>query len=349
MAKDATTVITAIRDMHQEGFIAAALSRLGWKVSLRATDLHSLSKYIAENPDCLVVASDDFKGIEKIAVRNRILLRGLSQALISGAVVSPISDSELHHLMNSISQGSSEYSVKFPKIETTVFTVASLGRNVGTTIVAINLASEIALQGRSVLLVDCHSAHPSISSYLVLHGLREKIIDTESGFSATEIASAERLLELSERASDFEVVVIDLGELLLSERTTVSGRLSDVLSTWALKSSQRLHIVSDQRDSGNSEFLHRLHTLSRVAEVSYIDRVMKVNEITNKREILQLKKRSEDELGIPTFIYPYDRRAIQAIRRDQRPLAQTAAKSVLRAEMQSHLQACENRMQLKVR
>jgi ABC-type phosphate/phosphonate transport system substrate-binding protein len=76
---------------------------------------------------------------------------------------------------------------------------------------------------------------------------------------------------------------------------------------------------------------------------------MKLSEITNKREILQLKKSSEDELGIPTFIYPYDRRAIQAIRRDQRPLAQTAAKSVLRAEMQSHLQACENRVQLKAR
>ena len=349
MAKDATTVITAIRDMHQEGFIAAALSRLGWKVSLRATDLDSLSKQIAENPECLVVASDDFKGVEKIEVRNRILLRGLSQALVSGAVVSPVSDSELHHLMNSISQGSSEKSVKYPKIETSVITVASLGRNVGTTTVAINLASEIALQGRSVLLVDCHSAHPSISSYLVLYGLREKIIDSEFGFSATEIAGSERLLELSELASDFDVVVIDLGELLLSERTTVGGRLSDVLSTWALKSSQRLHIVSNVSDLGNQELLRRLHALNKVAEVSYIDRVIKLSEITNKREILRLKKSSEDELGISTFIYPYDRKAMQAIRRDQRPLAQIAAKSVLRAEIQSHLQACENRVHLKAR
>jgi hypothetical protein len=347
MAKDATTVITAIRDMHQEGFIAAALSRLGWKVSLRATDLVSLSKYIAENPDCFILASDDFKGIEKIEVRNRILLRGLSQALVSGAVASPVSDSELHHLMTSISRSNSEKSVNYPKIEASVLTVASLGRNVGTTAVAINLASEIALQGGSVLLVDCHSAHPSISSYLVLHGLREKIIETEFGFSATEIASTERLLELNERASGFDVVVIDLGELLLSERTTVGGRLGDVLTTWALKSSQRLHIVSNLNHPGNDELARRLQILSKVAEVPYIDRVMKLSEITNKREVLQLKKSSEDELGIPTFIYPYDRRAMQAMRRDQRPFAQTAAKSVLRAEIQSHFQACEKPVRLK--
>lgn len=349
MAKDAAKVITAIRDMHQEGFIAAALSRLGWKVALRATDINSLCSYIAENPECLVVASDDFKGIEKIEVRNQILLRGLSQALVSGGIVSPVSDSELHHLMNSISKGNREKSMKLPKIETSVFTVASLGRNVGTTIVAINLASEIVVLGRSVLLVDCHSAHPSISTYLGLHGLREKIIETEFGFSATEIASTERLLEISERASNYDVVVIDLGELQLSERTTVGNRLSDVLSTWALKSSQRLHIVSDHRNTGNVDFLRRLQALSKVAEVSYIDRVMKLSEITNKREILQLKKSSEDELAIPTFIYPYDRRAMQAIRRDQRPLERTATKSVLRAEIQNHLQACENQVHLKAR
>jgi hypothetical protein len=110
-----------------------------------------------------------------------------------------------------------------------------------------------------------------------------------------------------------------------------------------------LHIVSNLSNPGNDEIARRLQELSKVAEVSYIDRVMKLSEITNKREILQLKKSSEDEIGIPTFIYPYDRRALQAIRRDQRPLAQTAAKSVLRAEIQSHLQACENRVQLKAR
>ena len=349
MVNEQRAVITAIRDMHQEGFIAAALSRLGWKVSLRATDLTSLSNYVAENPECLIVASDDFKGIEKMEVRNRILLRGISQAIIRGGIASPVSDSELHHLMNSISHSSSESSVKYPKIESNVYTVASIGRNVGTTVFAINLAAELALQEHSVLLIDCHSAHPSISSYLVLHGLREKIIDTDFGFSAAEIAGTERILELSELASHFDVVVIDLGELLLSERTTVGGRLNDVLSTWALKSSQRLHIVSDMCNMRNDECFRRLKALDKVAEVSYVDCVVKLCEITNKREILQLKKSSEDELGIPTFIYPYDRRAMKAIRRDQRPLAQTAAKSVLRAEIQNHLQACENRVQLKAR
>jgi MinD-like ATPase involved in chromosome partitioning or flagellar assembly len=349
MANGESAVVTAIRDMHQEGFIAAALSRLGWKVSMRATDLYSLSKYVAENPEILIVASDDFKGIEKIEARNLILLRGLSQALISGAVVSPVSDSELHHLMNSIYRSSTEKSVKYPKIETSVFTIASLGRNVGTTFVAINLAAEIALQERSVLLVDCHSTHPSISSYLSLHGLKEKIMETEFGFSATEISSTERILQVTELASQFDVVVIDLGELLLSEQTSVGGRLSDVLSTWALRSSKRLHLVSDSIFPDNDECFRRLQVLRKVSEVSYIDRVVMFREIMNKREILLLKKSSEDRLGIPVFIYPYDRRAIQAIRRDHSPLAHTAAKSLLRAEIQSHLQACENRVQLKAR
>ena len=144
-------------------------------------------------------------------------------------------------------------------------------------------------------------------------------------------------------------MVIDLGELLLSERTTVGSRLGDVLTTWALKSTQRLHLVSNLNHPGNEESFRKLQTLSKVAEVPYIDRVVIVNEITSKREVLQLKKSSEDELGISTFIYPYDRRAMQAIRRDQRPLAQIATKSVLRAEIQSHLQACEKRVQLKAR
>lgn len=335
--------------MHQEGFIAASLSRLGWKVSFRATDLASLSKYVEGNPECVIVASDDFRGVDKVEARNRILLRGHSQPLLMGAIQSPTSDSELHHLLNSISQGAAEKRLDYPKMETAVYTVSSLGRNVGTTTVALNFAAEFALQNRSVLLIDCHLARPSISSYLVLHGLREKIVETEFGFSVTEIASTERIQTLAEQAVDFDVVIIDLGELFVTERTTIGGRFSDVISTWALKSSQRLHIVSDFGFPCNGDLLLRLQNLKKVAEISYIDRVVKLSDITNKREILHFQKSSKEELGIPSFIYPYDRRAIQAIRRDQRPLAHTAAKSVLRGEIQNHLQACENRVQLNAR
>jgi hypothetical protein len=86
-----------------------------------------------------------------------------------------------------------------------------------------------------------------------------------------------------------------------------------------------------------------------VAEISYIDRVIRLNEIESKRDIHQHKKNSEEELGIPTFVYPYDRRAVQAFRREQRPLAEIAVKSVLRGEIQNHLQACEKRVQFKAR
>lgn len=349
MGSEQRSVITAIRDMDREGSIAAALSRLGWRVTYRATDLGSLSKYVSENPDFVIVASDDFRGIDKLGARNRIILRGLSQPLVAGAVESPTSDSELHHLMSSISQGTVEKFISYPKIETAVYTVASLGRNVGATTIALNFAAELAAQGKSLLLIDCHTAHPSISSYLSLHGLREKIIETEFGFSATEAVGIEKISELTTLASNFDAVVIDLGELLVSERTTVGSRVNDVLTTWALKSSVRLHIVSDLRAPVNDELRRRLVSLSKVAEISYIDRVIQLSEITNKRDIHLHKKSSEEELGIPSFIYPYDRRTIQAIRRDQRPLAQIAAKSVLRGEIQKHLQACEKRVQFKAR
>lgn len=349
MASNQAGVITAIRDMQQEGFIAAALSRLEWKVVYRATDASSLVKFLTTNPDCLVLASDDFKGIENLKARDLILLRGLSQPLIVGAVESPSSDSELHHLMHSFSQGDAEKRVEYQKIKTSVYTVASLGRNVGTTFVAINLATEIAQQNRSVLLIDSHPANPCISRYLALHDLREKVIETDFGFSVTEIASTERIQELTELASEFDVVVIDLGELQLNELTTVGGRLSDVLTTWALKSSERLHFVSDIRIHSNRDLKSKLQFLSKVAEIPYIDRVVKLSEISSKREIAQFQKCSEAEIGIPAFIYPYDRRATQALWREQRPLLLSATKSTLRAQIQNHLQACENRVQLKAR
>lgn len=349
MASNQLEVVTAIRDMHQEGFIAASLSRLGWKVSYRATDVTSLQEFLTENPDCITVASDDFRGVDTLRSQHLITLRGLAQPLVTGAIQSPVSDAELQHLMNSITQNPDKKVATYPKIDSQVIVLASIGRNVGTTVIATNFAAELALSSRSVLLIDCHAEHPSISSSLSIHGIWERIVESEFGFSATEVADVERIEEVSNLASQYECVVIDLGELRLNSRTSVGNRLPDVLTTWSLKSSERLHLVTDQRLNLNSDVLKLIGTLRTIAEIPYVDRIVKLTETLPKREMDQYKKCSEDELGIQTYIYPHDRRAAQAIRRDPRPLIKTAAKSLLRGQIQSHLGACENRVQSRGR
>lgn len=331
-------VATAIADTQQESRIATSLHRLGWRVVERAIDIGAIERAQTHYPTLRVVASDDFRGIERISLKDLILLRGKGERILSGSVAFPHADHELHLLLQSHESNLQTLQTFITPIRTQTHLVASIGRNFGTTTTAINFAAEYAARGENVLLVDAHLGNPSIARTFEMHAIDRTSSTTPYGFSIAEVSTRSRLDQVTSESAAFDRIIIDAGELTIDERTTVGRRFSDYLWAWVLQSSDALHLLTENSQHHLKEVKAQSVLIPTIAEINYVDLAIICKSIHSRKELDRLAQSSQHFTQIPTVTFPLDNRALSILQHDSTPLLFSAPKSTLRRAIQNHIE-----------
>ncbi len=336
--------VTGISNTEQEGFIAASLKRIGWEVVFRATSIEALRRYLDANPDVQLLLSDDFKGIGDFLDLNPIIFRGHSHSSLGVGIDLPNSDHELVQILqDSILQRQGQ-PVRLPPYAGNLFAFSSIGRGIGTTTIAFNVAQEIALSGSSVLLIDGNFFHPQVAHLYSLNGLTKAIKVTEFGFSATEIASLERLHAIIADLGRFDYVIVDLGEFLISEQTLGGRRIGDIFLTWTLQSCTQLNLILPSDDLQLDQIPNKLAFARSIAPSPHIDLIVAASEAIGKRDREKIQHEVREATGLDSFIYPRDMRSLDLVKKASGTLATSAPKSLLRLELITHLAGYQRRI-----
>jgi DNA-binding transcriptional MerR regulator len=252
MDSDVKLVVTAIRDMEQEGFIAASLRRSGWKVIYRATSVTGLREKLNENPTALLLSSDDFGDISEIHQGPVIQLRGRSHPLAASSPLNPQSDLELAEIIRA--QASTIQSRHISATSAKVIAISSIGGRTGATIAAITIAEQIAQAGRKVLLVDGNRLHPKIAHHFQEHNIRGEIKETQYGFSISEVTDIQSLNLMASQANHFQSIILDMGST--SAARDGGQRVADLALTWAINS-QASEIITARDDDFSLDQIKR--------------------------------------------------------------------------------------------
>jgi hypothetical protein len=325
MADASKLVITAIRDMNQEGFIAAALQRGGWKVIYRATSLLALKGKLPELPGALILSSDDFGNIEAGQGNRVISLRGRSQPTVSQSQLDPKSDFELEEIIRSHS--SHIVSMHVPATTAKVTTIASIGGRSGATTIAISTASYLSQRGLAVLLVEGNRIYPKIAAHFRLHNVREEMTRTEFGFSIREVAELHNLHSLSQEANSFDEIVLDIGPATFAEES--GRRVEDLLSTWSNNSRASILVTArDDEKSKNeiSQYIQRQRSQRQSLDLTIL---LLPTKLLSRREQQRLIGERSDFHGVPVDILSRDNRAIEKMEQSHSTLTHTSPKSPL--------------------
>jgi hypothetical protein len=339
--------ITAIRDMKQEGFIAASLQRLGWKVLYRATSIDGLLQQIDEKSDLLIVASDDFRGIERIHEASLIKIRGDAHGVDSPSKLDPRSEHELQKILQTYLHDLQNTGAQLQPFPGKILAFASIGRSVGTSTIALNLAQEIYLQEEATLLVDANFSHPTFARYFDLHGITRISKVSSFGFSVAEIAQIDDLNRLNERSPEFDCLLVDMGQLQISQRTAIGRRLEDCVTSWVLQSMASLHIVTRDNVDDFKELSSALSEIRGIAPLAPIHHIITLNEVLSRREREKRAQTAREITGIEVTLLSRDRKSLERAAAQRSTLAESAPKSLLRNEMVIHLDECGRRGNLR--
>ena len=275
------TVITAISSSDVEGFVAGNLFAQGWSVVFRAIDCDSLDRYISANPDiakgALLLFASDLPGISpaKVAeisgrVRQSIGFRSANHGSTELANLQeiPTAATDLVSLVRGY--------VRAPMLRTQVQTfrqqrkshvvaIGSAGSHTGCTVIAMNLAMELAVLEKATLLIEANFRAPSIAPYLAMRNIKSegnwKTIAPQLSVMEIDQESSQQIEEIMNRATtEFEYVIIDLGSISgLSNRLT-DRRWTSTMTTWCCDFADELMVISRADQLGH-------HRLNQVIEL----------------------------------------------------------------------------------
>ncbi len=256
-------VITAINDPEFEAMVAGTLFSHGWSVIFRALDVDSLQKFLTATPETkpfLIFSSD-------MAELDSTLLASLSPCLDraigflashqseakAGYLARPRDEIELLAMIRSPHRAPMVRSTSIHQTPSRCRMIALAGVNhgEGVTTTAINLAIELTLTGKRVLLVDANHEVPAVATILgERHANKDVLRDVSPALQIFEIthqnsSSAVELILSAGPHVDF--ILIDLGLISFSEPLSLDRRWESVFSTWILESADDLWVFSSPR------------------------------------------------------------------------------------------------------
>lgn len=328
-SQELPVVITAISDAQFEGFVSGTLFAQGWSVVFRAIDTEALERFCLSNSEqaasSLLIYSPDLPGISSEVVKN--LTTKVKQVVGFSSKTNP-EFAELHPNpatatdLVSIVRGfirapmlrqASQVSRANRKAH--VVAIGSAGSDTGCTTIALNLAMELSILGKSTLLIDANFRAPSIAALIAIRN-----VQSESGWRtiAPQLAIAEitqqesgSIDQLMESATQsFDNIVIDLGSISgLSNRLT-DRRWTSTMTTWSCDQGDELMVIARPDLLG----IHRLEQVCGLLEKTSIRAALSFT--LNMRS--QGKKGGDEEaqfLAITTRLRPLH---IRVINRDLR-------------------------------
>lgn len=331
MDKGSNRAITAIGDADQESFIASSLTKLGFNVIHRATSCIGLSKFLLDHGDALLIASDDFRDINQIDVEDMVLIKGKSISRSSKASHNPKSELELSEILRDRKKPEASLT-RLPTLCTSdVALFLSSGKARGTTTVAINFAHALVEIGRKVLFIDANFPHPDLAERFELNGIVRKSLMTRFGFTVCEISSIESLQEFALQSSEFDTVVIDLGQYQSKAINSLGRRIEELTFIWAIKSANTQFILTSQEEI---EKTIPLHASSRALnpEIQSV-LVLPLKSVLSTREREKLKSLVFQSTGFDNHLISKDSKSVEKMEGDRSTILESAPKSMLNSEI----------------
>lgn len=350
MGEKNSTAVTAIRDSEFENFASSTLFAEQWSVLHRALDWDSLTQFLVsgENvPDVLLISLDlpgiklgEIERLKKEGIRVFVFRSSPQDAttypqsigkpensleligLIRGSIRSPLLRTEITNVAISRAR---------------VLTVGSAHGAAGCTTLSINIASELAVSGKKVLLVDAHTNAQSIAILLGIQGLHSASSYQEVApqLSAMEVTQANvvQSIDLLNRAlGEFDVIVVDIGTLIDVSHTLSGRRWSGEVLVWVSVHGDDLWVMSKSDRLGLERLRRLVQELSKNLMKSSISCVQSFTS-ENKRA----KENDQAFLAVATAIrpkrilrYPMDSRSIAMAEREQSSLYDSNERSFLR-------------------
>ena len=322
-------VITAISDAQFEGFVSGTLFAQGWSVVFRAIDTEALEKFCLTNPeqaaDSLLIYSSDLPGISAEVVKN---LSGKVKQVVGFSSKHNPDFADLHSNpatatdLVSIVRGF----VRAPMLrqpsqinranrKAHVMAIGSAGSDTGCTTIALNLAMELSVLGKSTLLIDANFRAPSIAALIAIRNVqsesRWRTIAPQLAIAEITQQEAGNIDQLMESATqNFDNIVIDLGSISgLSNRLT-DRRWTSTMTTWSCDQGDELMVIARPDLLG----IHRLEQVCGLLEKTSIRSALSFT--LNMRS--QGKKGDDEEaqfLAITTRLRPL---CVRVIGRDLR-------------------------------
>ena len=253
-------VITAIKDPEFEAMVAGTLFSHGWSVIFRALDVDSLHNFLmtsTESKPLLIYSSDvsdlDSKTLESLSPyldRAIGFLSSHQSEVVDGYLMRPRDEFELLAIIRSPHRAPMLRSVSAHQMPSRCAMIALTGVNhgEGVTLTALNLAIELTLVGKKVLLIDAHHQMPAIATMLgERHANKEVLKEVSPTLQIFEITrhNALQAVDLILKASlHVDFILIDLGLITYSEPSLLDRRWESAFSTWVLEAADDLWIFS---------------------------------------------------------------------------------------------------------
>jgi hypothetical protein len=256
-------VITAIKDPEFEAMVAGTLFSHGWSVIFRALDVLSLQSFLTTSTESkpLLIFSSDVQDLDSklLATLSPYLDRAIGflashrSEVIDGYLTRPRDEIELLAMIRSPHRAPMLRSVGTHQIPTRCRMIALTGVNhgEGVTLTALNLAIELTLIGKKVLLVDAHHQMPAIATVLgERHANKDVLKEVSPALQIFEITrhNASHAVELILDASlNVDFILIDLALMAYSEPSLIDRRWESAFSTWVLEAADDVWIFSSPR------------------------------------------------------------------------------------------------------
>ena len=328
-SQELPVVITAISDAQFEGFVSGTLFAQGWSVVFRAIDTEALERFCSNNVEqaasSLLIYSPDLLGITHDVVKR--LTTSVKQVVgfssktnteFADLHPNPATATDLVSIVRGFVRAPmlrqvSQMSRANRKAH--VIAIGSAGSDTGCTTIALNLAMELSVLGKSTLLIDANFRAPSIAALIAIRN-----VQSEAGWRtiAPQLAIAEitqqeagTIDQLMESATQiFDNIVIDLGSISgLSNRLT-DRRWTSTMTTWSCDQGDELMVIARPDLLG----IHRLEQVCGLLEKTSIRAALSFT--LNMRS--QGKKGGDEEaqfLAITTRLRPL---CVRTINRDLR-------------------------------
>lgn len=290
--------ITAIKDMEQEGSIAASLHRTGWKVIYRATSPELLIQNLERYPEAVLLLSDDFMDPREIARSSVALLRGCTEAISAVGVAPPRSDFELGELLRGLGREKEAERILIPATQSQVIAFASTQGGVGTTSLAINVADQISTHGEKVLLVDACSGRGSIAEHFEVHDIRSATRELSEELSLYEVSDFAQLVHLAKIAASFDYIILDFG--ILHEESFSGARIRDQIFQWIVHSQSKVMVISGSNQKAVKRNLQCIREIRSSTGLRTVESVFTLDAPLSRRDRAKLE--SENSEGDTTRI-----------------------------------------------
>lgn len=324
MDDEVKSAITAIADVRLEGSVTTSLHRLGWEVACRATSSAGLVEALKDYPKALLISSDDFRSLHQITPARQLSLP---------SKIKSITDGELRELLRSVDeeQGSQRRTLEPTKAR--IYLVASNGRTVGASTIALNLAQELSQLAGSTLLLDCNSWSPYLARHLSVNGINREIAISPFGFSVGEIQTRDSLIHIAASLNGYDRIVIDYGQLLHPLATSSGRRTHEEIFSWAVQAQSHFLLLSRTDINSLEAAARTMEEMRQLSPSLEAHLLLTLTSVLSRRERARLVENSAVRSGVSCSIISRDRRSVMEMEEKGSTLSAVAPKSIVLGEL----------------